>query len=334
MCLSGLPRASHLTLRSLVALVASLLAACSGMQLDIRDTRLNTLSPTYLLEHLAFYPQVEDQCGPSSLATMLAAQGIQTSPAKLRDKLYIPGKKGSITTEMVARARRFGLMVYPLENDVIDILLEIHAGNPVLVMQNLGYNWMPKWHFSVALGYDLSNQTLILQSGDKRFYEVSFSLFHKTWQRADYWAVVILQSNKLAQTASVGVAMSAANQLEQVAEYGAALNAYQAMLDKWPDHNMARFGAGNAAFALGEFGRAVGYFSEFLLHQPKASFVWNNLAYSLAKQGCKTAAQASIHCAIELDPKNANLQESATELELLSSNASKTRCPQVLCPLD
>ena len=87
---------------------------------------------------------------------MLAYNQINTTPEQLRPYLYIPEKGGSLAVELEARARQFNLIVYPLKPDVTDILLELDAGHPVLVMQNLGFSWLPQWHFAVAIGYDLN----------------------------------------------------------------------------------------------------------------------------------------------------------------------------------
>ena len=46
-----------------------------------------------------------------------------------------------------------------------DLLQEVAAGHPVIVLQNLGLEWIPVWHYSVVIGYDLSRGQLVLRSG-------------------------------------------------------------------------------------------------------------------------------------------------------------------------
>lgn len=319
---------------SFLAVSAYLLVACASMPLDLHDARLIGLAQTHEIKNIPFYPQVEDQCGPSSLATMLGVQGIDVSPEELRGKLYIPGKEGAVTTEMIARARRFGMLVYPLEPDFIDVLTEVHAGNPVLVMQNLGFNWLPVWHFSVVMAYDLERRKLSLRSGVEYIHEVDFSLFQKTWRRADSWAVVITSPDKLPQTATAEGVINSASELEQVGELKAALQSYQTILDKWPENSIAYFGAGNTAYALGQFQLAAGFFSDFLTIKPSSAIAWNNLAYSLAEHGCLEEAKSAINCALKIDPDSQNLLDSSQEINQFINHEKLVSCELVSCVVD
>ncbi|HCD05301.1 MAG TPA: bacteriocin/lantibiotic ABC transporter, partial [Methylophaga sp.] len=97
------------------------------------------------LEDVPFFPQTQYQCGPAALATVMQYRGIDILPDTLTEQVYIPEKQGSLQIEMIAATRKQGLMPYPLAPDMEDLLTEVAAGNPVLVMQNLGYNWKPFW---------------------------------------------------------------------------------------------------------------------------------------------------------------------------------------------
>ena len=319
---------------SFFAVSAYLLVACASKPLDLHNSRLIALAQTHEIKNIPFYPQVQDQCGPSSLATMLGVQGIDISPEELRGKLYIPGKEGTVTTEMIARARQFGMLVYPLAPDIIDVLTEVHAGNPVLVMQNLGFNWLPVWHFSVVMAYDLERQKLSLRSGGEYIHEVGFSLFQKTWQRADSWAVVIISPEKLPQTATAEGATNSASELEQVGELKAALQSYQRILDKWPEQSVAYFGAGNTAYALGQYQLAAGFFSAYLNIKPSSAIAWNNLAYSLAERGCLKEAKNAINCALKIDPGGQNLLDSSQEINQYINPEKPVSCERVSCMAD
>jgi len=307
------------------------LVACAGTPLNLKDLRLTNIARSSDIPRIPFYPQIEDQCGPSSLATMLGFQGVTISPEALRGKLYIPGKEGTVTTEIIARARRFGLLVYPLETELINILLEVNAGNPVLVMQNLGFNWLPAWHFSVVFGYDLARRKISLRSGEVYKQELDFSLFQKTWARADSWAIVIVPPEKLPRTATETGLIKAASQLEQVGEVSSALQAYRAMLAKWPDNAHANFGAGNAAFATGQPDEASAYFTDYLTLNPHSSKGWNNLAYSLAEKGCLSEAKKAIKCALKIEPENQNLLDSEQDIHQYPTRELRHACQSIDC---
>ncbi len=314
-------------------LTTLLLTACSTTPVIQPDARGIQLSPKRALQDIPYFPQIEDQCGPASLATMLAVRDIDVSPEVLRGKIYIPGKEGTVTTEIIARARQYGLLAYTLEPELIDLLKEVDAGNPVLVMQNLAYNWLPRWHFSVVVAYDLNKQTLSLRSGDEVRHEIGFDLFVKTWRRAKSWAVVIMPPNHLPATANETRAIQAVSELEQVGQTMAAYTAYQTVIKQWSDNSLAYFGAGNVAYKLGDYTNAEQLFSSYLQLQPTATAGWNNLAYTLVKNGCLKQAKQAIQCAIKIEPDNETLIESYHEIDAFSLTESDTSCPQKSCPV-
>lgn len=45
-----------------------------------------------------------------------------------------------------AAARRHGAVAYVLPDRLDALLEEITAGHPVVVLQNLGLQWIPSWH--------------------------------------------------------------------------------------------------------------------------------------------------------------------------------------------
>ena len=298
---------------------------------EIPHGLVGQLPTTHRITGLPFYPQVEDQCGPASLATMLSARGLQVSPESLRGKIYIPGKEGTLTTEMVARARRYGMLVYPLRPELADIFIEISAGNPVLVMQNLGFDWLPRWHFSIVTGYDLDRELVVLRSGHKAYREVGFDLFLKTWERALRWAVVINRPDQLPATADESSYIAAASELELVDELAAALMAYETAMTRWPTSGQAYFGVGNTAYAMGQFDRAREMYSAYVEMRPSAAAGWNNLAYSLMRLRCRTESLQALNCALQLEPGNPAFLDSRRELSAQTESVSTVFCRVPRC---
>jgi Tetratricopeptide repeat/Peptidase_C39 like family len=318
--------------RCVVIALACVLAACASGPAVLTQDRVNHLPASYVITGLPFHPQIEDQCGPATLATMLASNDVTVSPETLRGKIYIPGKQGSLTTEMVARARRYGLLVYPLQPQLSDILLEVAADNPVLVMQNLGFEWAPRWHFSIVLGFDRERQRLTMRSGNDPFREVSFALFTKTWNRAQRWAAVMVGPDKLPATAVEGRYVIAASELELVGELAAAARAYNTALKRWPGSQSALLGAGNVAYAEGLYPAARGFFADYAGRYPSSAAGWNNLAYTLHHLGCWAEAAASIECAVKLEPNNPAWRESQRELGSAPPASSASFCHMPVCP--
>ncbi|GGK75203.1 PA2778 family cysteine peptidase [Amphritea balenae] len=290
------------------------------------------LQGTAELQGLAYFPQEEDQCGPASLATMLAFNGISVTPEQLKPQLYIPGKGGTLQVELVARTRQYGLIPYQIKPELSELLKELDVGHPVLVMQNLGYSWMPQWHFAIAFGYDLKQQVLLLRSGPDRRYSTDLTLFVKTWQRADNWALVILPPDKLPASAEIFRYMQAASPLEQLGLQEPARIAYQSAAERWPDSATPQMGLGNISYARQQYRLATTHFSRYIKHSATPAPGWNNLAYALNGVGCPEAALKAIRCALSIAPGNPVYKESLQELsETLTDNSTDHRCPIPEC---
>ena len=90
-----------------------------------------------------------------------------------------------------------------------DTQIAVVAGEPVLVLQNLGLSWAPSWHYAVAVGYDLDAGTMLLRSGPMQRQELALRTFEHTWKRGGHWAFVTLPPGTLAATASEADATAA-----------------------------------------------------------------------------------------------------------------------------
>ena len=75
---------------------------------------------------------------------VLTAAGVKVTPEALVDQVYLPGRKGSLQVEMLAAARRNGLIAYELAPQLTDMLREVAAGSPAIVLENYGpFSWYP-----------------------------------------------------------------------------------------------------------------------------------------------------------------------------------------------
>ena len=121
--------------------LAVLLAGCA--QLVPQTMTLRTDWPEGVprrieMSSIAFFPQTENQCGPAAMATVLSHSGVPVTPEQLSDQLYLPARQGSLQVEMLAAPRRLGRVGYLLAPRYSDVLREVAAGNPVVVLQEIG----------------------------------------------------------------------------------------------------------------------------------------------------------------------------------------------------
>lgn len=266
------------------------------------------------LKQVPFYPQLQYHCGPAALAAILNYRGREVGPAQIAELIYVPDLKGSLQVEVVAATRQFDLLPVRLDGRLESLLLELAAGNPVFVLQNLGLDAVPVWHYEILIGYDFETKQMILRSGTHERVTRPFALFEKTWQRAGHWALAVVPADVVPASADADAFIEAAIGMEQVGRLDSARRAYRRAASRWPDNLVAFSGAGNTAYALGDFGAAEAAYRNALRIDPRKAEVWNNLAYALAQLGRHRDALEAIRRALELDPENPNLRHSFDEL--------------------
>ena len=250
---------------------------------------------------MPFFAQEDDLCGPASLAMALNAAGIATTPDALTDEVYLPGRKGSLQVEMLASARRHGLVAYELAPELKDMLAEVAAGNAVIVLQNLGlWAFHPYWHYAVVIGYDLEKKQILLHSGTKAHRAMPMGLFEFLWIDGRRWAMLALDPGRLPATARETSYASAAAALEQSGRIAEAHRAYTALLERWPAGLVGLMGLGNTAYALGRTVEAESAFRSATATHPLAAAAFNNLAQTLADQGKLEAALEAARKAVSL----------------------------------
>ena len=235
-----------------------------------------------------FFPQKEYECGPAALATLLVNAGVKTTPEELVPQVYLPARKGSLQVEMLAAARRHGLVSYQLAPSKLDMMRELAAGTPVVVLQNLGVS--EGWHYAVAVGYDWKLGMMILRSGTTEREEMPFAMHEFVWKRSGYWAMVAVPPERIPATAEEGRWLGSVVAFERLNAPGRNRVAYAAFLERWPANVQAAIGLANAHHALGDLPQAEKVLRAALARSPDSPIVLNNLAQTLSDQGKDTEA--------------------------------------------
>lgn len=277
------------------------LGGCATPQTQaLLEQRAGKLPQQVELVEVPFYPQETHQCGPASLAMVLNAGGAKVTPQDLAPQVYLPGREGSLQVEMLAATRRNGLFAYELAPKLDDLLAEVAAGTPVVVLQNLALSWYPVWHYAVVVGYDLQRAEIILRSGMEQRQVLPLTTFEHTWERGGYWAMLALPPGGVPRTATEVSYMSAAVALEMTGRPNSAEAAYESALRRWPSNLTARIGTGNAAYAQGDVMRAETAYRQATLDHPDSAIAYNNLAQTLVDQQRYPEALAAANQAVSL----------------------------------
>jgi tetratricopeptide (TPR) repeat protein len=282
----------------LLLLLTFLLSGCASLQ----SSRLSpdAYPGAVELTEVPFFPDEQYHCGPAALAAVLQWGGVPATPEQLVPQLYVPERRGTFQLELVANARRHGMIPYVLAPSFDALLLEVKAGHPVIVLQNLGLSWYAKWHYAVVVGFDLTRDEMVLRSGTERRHLLPLSTFERTWQRGDYWAVVVLPPTRLPTTAEELPYVQAVAALERLKRWDVTAQAYGEALSRWPRSLAAQLGYGNSRYALGNLGAAELAYRNTTRDHPDSADAWNNLGHVLAEQGRWGEAERAARKAVSL----------------------------------
>lgn len=274
-------------LRAAALLVACALAGCAGRTPPSPAEGAARIE----LDAVPFFAQTEHQCGPAALATLLGHAGVPVLPEDLASEIYVPARRGSLQPEIVASIRRHGRVPWRVTGGLGELVAELEAGRPVLVLQNLGISWLPSWHYAVVVGFDRAADAFVLRSGATRRRIERRAIFQRTWQRSDAWGVVALGAGELPTRDDPARLFATLAEMEAVGSRELAAAGYAAMTRRWPDRPDGDFGLGNLALARGEWSAAaVAFRQAIVVSAGRHVAARNNLAVALLELGCKAGA--------------------------------------------
>lgn len=308
-----------------LALALPLLCGCAATQTTaLLSAPRADLPRQHEVTATPFIAQERYQCGPAALAMSLRAAGVAVDADALVPQVYLPQREGSLQVEMIAAGRRNGALSMTIPPRIDALIAELAAGHPVLVLQNLSLPFAPKWHYAVAIGYDLERRDIILRSGTTERLVMPLSTFEHTWARSAYWGMVTLAPGKLPATAEEATVVDALVAFEKSVPPGAAFQSYALAARRWPDNLALAMGLGNTAYAAGDKAAAAMAYQRASEVHPDSGAALNNLAVALMELGRLTAARAAAEQAVALGgPWRAAALETLGSIKLAEQNRQR-----------
>lgn len=177
-----------------VAISSSL--ACTHHSRDNRGAFLTDTPGLFYINNVPFFPQEEEQCGPSVLASVLTFLGYDVSPDDISKSIYSETLNGTLNIDMINYVRHFiegkGLGYSDDKGDLELIKRGIREGHPVIVFTDLGIWNFRKGHYMLVVGYDDSRQGIIAYSGLRSDKFISYDRFMRIWGRGGYWTLRLI----------------------------------------------------------------------------------------------------------------------------------------------
>lgn len=286
---------------ALLLAAAGLLVGCAAFvpqSEDLRGQWPADLAESAELLAVPFFAQDEFQCGPAALAAVLAYRGLNITPEALVPRVYLPARQGSLQVEMLASPRSDGLVSLQLAPRLDDVLREVQAGNPVIVLQDFGVWPVPYWHYAVVVGFDRRRQMAILRSGLKPRQELPLPVLEYTWKGSEHWAMVVVPPDRVPATATETGWLAAVSAMEPVAGPAAATRGYVSALQRWPASLGAAVGLSNIDYQQGRLAQAETVLREASRQHPSSALLLNNLAQVLSDLGRQDEALDAIDQAL------------------------------------
>jgi len=268
-----------------------------------------------ILDDTPFFPQEKYQCGPASLAMLLGASGVDVHPDALVPHTYLPGRQGSLQLELIAASRLHGRIPYVINPYIKSLIAELEAGRPVLVLQNLGLNILPAYHYAVVIGV-LPEGKIVLRSGREQKLVMGVERFLATWRRTDSWGMIALKPGVLPVDPDPVRYLSSVSGFELQGNVLQAEYSYRAAVDAWPKNQSALFALANNYLTQTRYSEAESLYRKLLALNPKHVAASNNLAETLVHRGCYTQAAALINqAAITATELNSPLRDAILQTQ-------------------
>ena len=282
------------------------LAACAGT--PVTDSLVSSAPPDLPrkveLSETPFFPQTQYYCGPAALAAAMNATGMDTSPSAIAGQVFTPEREGTLQADVVTAARRNGRLAVPISG-MADAFTEVANGRPVLLLQNLGLEMAPQWHYALLIGFDLETGEAVLRSGTTRRLVMDIETLEHTWRRADFWGVAVTSPDgPVPATVGPSAWLAEAAGLERAGQDAAAATAFRTAAEAWPEASAPWLALANLHYGSGDFAAAENALRTAIAKDPGDAAAHNNLAHVLMERGKLVEAETVALKAVSLGGAN------------------------------
>ena len=161
----------------------------SGCSAGAKELNIARPSQTVLIRDVPFFPQLDYQCGPASLAGVLNYYGDTVTPGEIAEAIYRQKIRGTVSLDMVLYARQRGFASKWYEGGTDDIVRAVDSGSPLVVMIDRGFSLARVYHYMVITGY--SFEGVIANTGTTPQKLIFWERFMSQWERTHNWTLLV-----------------------------------------------------------------------------------------------------------------------------------------------
>ncbi len=311
-------------LAGVVALMVLSGCAATPMTTQIMASPPQGLPASAELTDVPFFAQAQYLCGPAALATVLNTTGLKTEPNALAKSVYTPGREGTLQTEIITGTRRQGRLALPIRN-LSEMFVNVAQGRPALILQNLGLEIAPQWHYAVVVGYDLPNETVLLRSGTTLRKVMPMETFEHTWRRSGHWGVVVVgPDGPVPNNTTLAEWLQEANGIDRAGRPQDAFAAFDSAARHWPDASAPLVSAANILIKTNRLQDAKILLLAAQQREPENPVALNNLAHVLMQLGDLDEAERIALKAVEIGGKTQDMaRETLMEIQARHYSAQR-----------
>lgn len=291
--------------------------ASSTPQVDqlLSSQAASSLPKQKIITDVPFILQDEGHCGPATLTMAMKHLGVEVDLKEIIDQTYSPNAEGSYRTDMISAVRRNGLVGIPITG-LERLLKELEAGNPVIVFENLAFDWYPLWHFALVFGYDLNKQVVHLHSGADKHKVWEMTRFEKSWKRGQYWGLVVFRPDQIPTLATANQWARQLASLEKIGKFEEAFVGYELLKKSRPKSPWGYLGLGNIYFRKSQYKLAAHNFEQVTRISSGNWIAWFNLALSYKELKMTKKAKVAANKSINLAPdfQKGQIQQTVKDL--------------------
>ena len=139
--------------------------------------------------------QIENYCGPASLAAVLDFFGSKETQQQIGKKCYDCANGATNGADMLLYARDRGFVAYSWNADQSSVKKVLAAGIPVIVLQQNSLE-DSSGHYRVLVGYNDATSTFYVVDPYYDICEMSYSKCDQLWSKMGNWALMVAPADK------------------------------------------------------------------------------------------------------------------------------------------